>query len=244
MIVECPHCGSHLRTDSRALKGATTVRCGACLGEFDALEHIKLDSAVGMDPAGDPRVRKHSLEREDVEGGSASTPAVQQRRSVLSNPAPPTPRPRWAPLGGVLALAAVGIGGLHLARDQLASHPTGHALVSRWCAWVGCDVTPQQDYSAIRLLRRQIYAHPSRVDALVISLAMVNDAHFAQDFPVLRVRMTDQAGDVVARGEFAPAEYLDTFDTSVLMQPGRAVDVQLEVADPGDDAVSFDLEFH
>ncbi|MEM7377931.1 MAG: zinc-ribbon and DUF3426 domain-containing protein [Pseudomonadota bacterium] len=244
MIVECPHCASLLRTDSQALKGVPSVRCGACLGEFDALEHIKLDAAVGLDPAGDPRVRKHSIARGDADGAPASTPTVQQRRSVLSNPAPQAPRSRWTLLAAVVAVLAVCAVALHTARDQLAAHPTGHALASRWCAWVGCTLTPQQDYSAIRLLRRQIYAHPNRSDALVISLAMVNDAHFAQDFPVLRVRMTDQVGEVVARGEFAPAEYLDTFDTSVLMQPGRAVDVQLEVADPGADAVSFDLEFH
>lgn len=242
MIVECPHCKSLLRAESRGLNGASLVRCGACMGEFDALEHINVDADLDA-PAG--VVRKRSVaEPVRIESPDNQGPAVQQRQSVLAaTTAQSGPSRPWIAGCIALLLALLGVTFLHINRDALSTTSLGYALTSRWCDLAQCTVSTPNDYSAIRLLRRQIYAHPSREDALIISLAMVNDAHFAQDFPVLHVRMTDQAGDMVARGEFPPAEYLDTFDTSVLMQPGRAIDVQLEVADPGARAVAFDLEF-
>ncbi len=245
MIVECPHCKSLLRTDSRSLEGVESVQCGACLNTFDALEHIKLDAAVDPVTLEDASVVRQRTVFDGLppSGRSEHGAQVRQRRSTVAEHGPAESfwrRFAW-PLIAVLVAAVIAVG--HVSRDRLATTPLGHTMVNAWCGAVGCEISAIRDFSAIRLIRRQIYAHPSRDNALVVSLAMVNDAHFAQDFPVLLVRMTNRAGAAVAQGEFEPADYLDDFDTSVLMQPGRAVDVQLEVEDPGSDAVSFDLEF-
>ncbi len=244
MIVECPHCKSLLRTDSRAVERAGTVSCGACFNPFDALEHIRLDAALEGDGAPDvSRARQPTgFERTLKDASPSGEAPVQQRHSTLARNQRPK-RARRATIPLALGLLASVIAVVHVSRNQLASHPVGHAVASSWCAVVGCELTPAKDYSLIRLVRRQIQAHATRDDALVVSLAMVNDAHFAQDFPVLVVNMTDRAGKVIASGEFAPALYLDDFDDSVLMQPGRAVDVELAVEDPGTQAVSFDLAF-
>lgn len=236
-----------MRTDSRELRGVSRVRCGACLSEFDALEHIKLEDTLGIDQASLSHLRKPIVQDGSDVVESTATPHIRQRRSVLADAG--TERAKRPRLGSRILVTAVvvvalGFVALHSARNHLVENHPGFTLASWWCDKVGCDVETPTDYSTIRLLRRTIYAHPDREEALIISLAMVNDAHFAMDFPVLHVRMTDRDGDVVARGEFAPEDYLDTFDTSVIMQPGRAVDVQLEVTDPGSEAVSFDLEFH
>ena len=80
MIVECPYCQSQMRVESRALEGVPRVRCGACLGEFDALEHIKLDAALGIGDAGDSKVRKHAVPESEPTSSTGEMPHIQQRR--------------------------------------------------------------------------------------------------------------------------------------------------------------------
>jgi hypothetical protein len=72
---------------------------------------------------------------------------------------------------------------------------------------------------------------------------IVNGANFSQPFPVLLVSMSDIHGKVVAERYFRPAEYLPENSDSRGMQPGKAVPVSLEVMDPGQNALAFELDF-
>ena len=89
-----------------------------------------------------------------------------------------------------------------------------------------------------------MHTHPTRSGILVLSLTFVNLAPRKQAFPELEVTLTDASNQPVARRRLQPAEYL---------RPGADVDaglatdvylpVLLELGDPGEQAVGFEIRF-
>ena len=99
---------------------------------------------------------------------------------------------------------------------------------------------PQQ----IQLVSRDMHTHPTRSGILVLSLTFVNLAQRSQVFPELEITLMDTANKPVAQRQFHPVDYLrpgaDTRD-------GLAADVYLpvllELGDPGELAVGFEIRF-
>ena len=72
---------------------------------------------------------------------------------------------------------------------------------------------------------------------------MLNRAPRAQPYPLLRVTLEDRFGAKVARREFTPAEYLPGHVApQTLLAPGARADADLSLADPGSQAVGFELD--
>ena len=89
-----------------------------------------------------------------------------------------------------------------------------------------------------------VRSHPELADALIVDAVIVNDAVFAQPFPVLELRFTTINGTLVARRGFKPEEYLAGELAGVtLMEPKTPVRLALEITDPGGDAVNYFLSF-
>ena len=56
--------------------------------------------------------------------------------------------------------------------------------------------------------------------------------------------LSDVQGQPVTENKFKPQDYLPKgTHPGGLMQPGQPVDVKLELADPGENAVNFQFEF-
>lgn len=129
-------------------------------------------------------------------------------------------------------------------RDELIRNPlTGDWLRSS-CALLACRLplvaAPQQ----LHLLASNVQAHPSVAGALMISASVRNDATFAQPYPVLTITLSDAQGQRIAMRRLQPHEYLD--DEATLQRglaPGAVAVLLLEVEDPGDKAVGFELGF-
>lgn len=179
---------------------------------------------------------------------AAPKPAEHRHVSVLAQQS--SRAGRSAPLRSrslvtVLLLLALSLLALDAIRS-VANTPELQAELRRlWCGVVDCasDNTASRDFSQLQIIRRKIYAHPNADGVLVISLAMVNRHAQPLAYPTLQVRMTDRGGEVIARGRFAPRDYVNNYDTTMSIASERVVDVVLKVADPGDAAQSFDLEF-
>ena len=159
----------------------------------------------------------------------------------------PTPRKtsgrqRWWVIGSVLLVVLVAGQWGYASRDQLLESPGVRQVVASVCLVAGCELEPLRSLEQIELLRRSVYTHPNIEDALIISLAMVNNANFEQAFPALLIRMADVRGQVVAQRDFTPEEYLESGNIG-MMPPGSPVTVTLEIHDPGNDALTFELEF-
>jgi hypothetical protein len=78
---------------------------------------------------------------------------------------------------------------------------------------------------------------------LRLRASVVNRAARGQPYPLLRVTLEDRFGGKVARRDFAPAEYLPGRSAPPgLMAPGARADADLSLADPGSQAVGFELD--
>ena len=78
----------------------------------------------------------------------------------------------------------------------------------------------------------------------MITAVIVNQAAFAQRFPVLQISFTNLVGDVIMARRFSPAEYLNTGSENIDdMQPGLPIQITLEVVDPGPTATAYEFSF-
>ena len=150
---------------------------------------------------------------------------------------------RWWLIGSVVLLLAVATQWVYANRSEIMASPQLQPLMNHLCKHMGCTLDPLRDLDKIELLRRSVYSHPNIDKALIISLAVINNADFSQPFPVLRIRMADVRGQIVAQRDFEPENYLDGTSAGQQMAPGSPVTVTLEIHDPGNDALTFELEF-
>ena len=89
-----------------------------------------------------------------------------------------------------------------------------------------------------------MHSHPTRSGILILSLTFVNLAQSPQVFPILEITLLDASNQPIALRRFQPAEYLRPGADS---KPGLAADVflpvLLELGDPGEQAVGFEIQF-
>lgn len=129
-------------------------------------------------------------------------------------------------------------------RNRLAADPQLRPWMESYCAVLRCDLPLRRDVSKIAILDREVRDHPQIKDALLVSATIVNDAPFAQGYPVFEISFSDMSGTAISVRRFEPDEYLsDNIDTAQGFQPGEKTRLTLEVLDPGKQAVSFQLDF-
>jgi hypothetical protein len=101
-----------------------------------------------------------------------------------------------------------------------------------------------KDPAKIQLVSRDMHTHPTRSGILVLSLTFVNLAQRNQVFPELEVTLLDATNQPVARRRLQPTDYLRP---GADLATGLAADVYLpvllELGDPGEQAVGFEIRF-
>lgn len=165
---------------------------------------------------------------------------------------PTTELPRAKPsLAGFLATSVAGLvlvvlltaQVLYFMRQDLQADPLYRPYLIQLCGLVGCEVAAPRDLGQILVSSRHVVSHPRYKGALMLDATLVNKAPFAQAYPKLLLRFSDQQGEPHAERVFTPAEYLqgplvdpDNFVSEVPVQ------VRLELLDPGPAAVRYDLD--
>lgn len=128
-------------------------------------------------------------------------------------------------------------------RDLLARQEALRPWMEKLCAVADCTLPPRRDLSAIDLIDRRVQSHPRYEGALLISATLVNRANFTQPYPVVEVVLDDLNGQHIASRRFKPKEYL-VENPGDGFRPGAEAHLLLEVADPGQDAMSFEFNFY
>ncbi len=129
-------------------------------------------------------------------------------------------------------------------REQLLENPTINAWVNQ-----GGDLQPGQnellkDPQQIQLISRDMHTHPTHSGILVLSLTFVNLAQSNQAFPDLEVTLLDITNQPVARRRLQPGDYLRPgVDTETGLAADVYLPVLLELGDPGEQAVGFEIRF-
>lgn len=122
--------------------------------------------------------------------------------------------------------------------------PSATPYIEMFCEKVSCHYSGPLDKKKIQLLSRDVRVHPKEKNALLISAAMINNAHFAQPYPNIKIRLSDISGNVVAERIFTAKTYMgNATNPFSLMKSKIPVHIKFEVVDPGKDAVNFEFDF-
>lgn len=126
--------------------------------------------------------------------------------------------------------------------DDWARDPAWRGVYAPLCRVLGCELPVLRDRSKLTTRNLAVRTHPEIPDMLVVNAVIVNQAEFAQPFPVLELRFTTVRGILVAGRRFEPEEYLAGEAEGMDRIPPRTpVQVELTIEDPGPDAVNYFL---
>jgi len=115
-------------------------------------------------------------------------------------------------------------------------------LSSTVCPILGCPLPTTVDMDKILSTDLIIRSHPYTEDALLVDAVIINTAEFDQPFPPLTLAFEDLQGSAVAKRTFITKEYLLGELAGLTQMPSKQpVKIELEIVDPGKDAVSFRL---
>lgn len=144
----------------------------------------------------------------------------------------------------VLALIGLPVQVLWFQYDAWVRDLAYRPIYETICELADCVLPPMQDVSKIVSKKSFIRAHPERDEARIVDVLMVNNAEFAQPYPLIELVATNMQGQLVAGRRFKPAEYLQG-DASAddLLAPRTPVHVSLEIQDPAEQALNFEIHF-
>ena len=168
----------------------------------------------------------------------------------LQQPAPivsvdEKPVSSWWLRGALLLLVLTLAAGLYAYREResLQHNQSVRPALETLCSVIGCTLAEPVDLGSLQVLKRSVFSHPKLNDVLVINIGFVNQASFNQRFPVLEIRLTDRNGGLVVKNSFEPSDYLDNWQPGDVLDTGKRLDISLNVKDPGNKAMSFELDF-
>lgn len=184
-------------------------------------------------------------------------PAVQSRKSSIHDaiaaiePEPlevdwePTPnwkkRLLWPTLVFVaLLLLAVQVAWLEFHRlSRIEPYRSLYAIA---CQHLNCTLPDLVDRSKIQTSNLIVRSHPEVEGALMVDVILQNNAPFEQSFPSLLLTFANLRNEPVASRRLTPDEYLGGelagIDVMPIKQP---IHIGLEIADPGSEAVSYNI---
>lgn len=121
-------------------------------------------------------------------------------------------------------------------------------LLNSTLVWIGVIEPPVKsifrDLDQVHLVSRELKSHPFKADTLQLTATIVNRARKSQPYPGLDVILLDSEGETVSQFRFSPADYLaEGTATESGMTPEAYLPLVLELRDPGNQAVGFELNF-
>lgn len=149
----------------------------------------------------------------------------------------------WASLALV---AAIMLAGQYLWQElERYAQVASVRPVYEWaCNLTGCELPVYNDIDAIQSSNLSVRSHPEVDNALSVSVEFRNAASFAQRFPVMVLSFNSASNSVIALREFAPDDYLPpALRSRTLLPPQTPVQINLELMDPGEDAINYTLAF-
>ena len=244
MFTRCPQCKTvHQLTAATLSHSRGLVQCGQCNRAFSALSFLfdEWPSGQAHGPAKEPGAVPPILRpatKTDATADSISS-AGNEPDKAKSNPK----RMAWRLAMALLILLTIANAAWTF-RAPLQKSPT-------MSAWIkpADGLQPEQegllkDPAQIQLVSRDMHTHPTRSGILVLSLTFVNLAQHKQEFPEMEITLLDTTNQPVARRRFQPTDYLRP---GADIKSGLAADVYLpvllELGDPGEQAVGFEIRF-
>jgi len=245
MYTRCVACHTvHPVNAALLAQGAGKYRCGKCNKLNNALESLFdtwPDAGAAAPTAGSVPELGLSL---DLEAAKQDAIFANEQTDELTGSARnrSVPRAVWASLAAVvLVITAFNL--VHFFRQPLMEN----SQVQRGLVKVGLQEeaveTEIPDLDMIELVSSEMRSHPNQLGALRLNATITNRARVMQAYPSLEVVLLDSLGQPLASRIFEPSEYLaQGADTARGMAPDAYLPLVLNLADPGQQAVGFELK--
>jgi len=174
--------------------------------------------------------------------------SAQRWRSRVAEPEPePVAERGWHAAAwtaaSLLLVLALGAQLVHHYRQDLVRHPQLEQPLRSAYERLGVPLDPNWDLEALELRQWGNDADAASGGEMVVRASLTNRAPFAQPHPVLRLELEDRFGVTVATRDFEPADYLkNPSQAGRLLAPGSSSEAELQLADPGMEAVGYRLD--
>ncbi|MES2606073.1 MAG: DUF3426 domain-containing protein [Pseudomonadota bacterium] len=145
----------------------------------------------------------------------------------------------------VILLLALPVPWLYTHRDELSTHRRFSFMAPLVCNIVTCAPPVTGKTTTLYSQQLLVRTHPRFEDALEVSFVFHNDSTLSQPFPNLELAFSDVDNKLLANRLFMPQEYLPPELRQLGAMPASSsVQVMLEVADPGQNAVNYTVKLH
>ncbi len=221
MQTRCPQCQTLYRISKDDLAVASgQVICSTCLAQFDAYKTLDFED---------------SKQPDEISTEEKLQQLVQKRQKKS---------PKIALTISIILTLLIPLQLFFFNKDALAQNLTTRPLVLAVCKLLQCKVADYADTSKIEIISRKVHSHPLQKGALIITTTLMNAAPQKQPFPRILISMADVQGKTRAQRLFEPEEYLpETLFADQGMIPGIPLNIDLEIEDPGQNLVAFEIDF-
>lgn len=239
METSCKQCNARYRITDDQLKIAVgKVRCGECGVVFNALSSLKTYTDDG---------RATNMQQQSVSAEIAHDPNSELSLHEAMYGEGKGSLTHFSPLMwliGILLLLVLGIAqAIYYQRYELISNPRYQQQILHLCELVPCADSQFSSSRQIKLLERNVFTHPVKSTALMVTGSFVNKAPFAQKLPKLLVTLFDIQGNLIANRQFVSDEYLQSSNKPTTLQSDMPIQFRLEILDPGTEALTYEFEF-
>ena len=111
--------------------------------------------------------------------------------------------------------------------------PESRLALVKSCELIGCKVPWGRDDAAIRIEASDLIETPAKPGSILLTATIANRGGYAQDYPSLELKLTDNSNQVLISRVFAPSDYLGripSVDEALAANAELFVNVGIEVA--------------
>ena len=147
--------------------------------------------------------------------------------------------PAGTALAALLILAQV----VNHYRDELAASARFNRPLTALYGALGIRLFPHWDLRAYDVRQLGASGDAAGAGLITVRASIKNGASQAQPLPLLRVTLQDRFGNRIAARDVAPKAYLPSaMPASSFLSAGQRIDAQMGFADPGPNAVGFEID--
>ncbi len=158
----------------------------------------------------------------------------------------PTDSSRAATLAVIALLLTLIASGVFfwIRMPQLSQDPRFRNHYEMVCNLLGCRLPDYLNPARVEISNLVVRSHPQLENTLELTAVFRNAAQFPQPFPTIELTFSDLSNRSLMIFEFLPDEYLPQALRGMQLMPVNApVQITLDLADPGSNAVNYQMTF-
>ena len=229
-------------TETIEAEEAVELEATESLSELDAEEKVEVEPAdtTVISEDSSPEALSSENKIEAIDTTNVPDVILDELQAAKARHLKP-PSTRWA-VGSIVLMLVFVLQAVYFSRDSLAKNPTYRPILTSACDLLGCEINIEFDTRLIEIIGRDVRSHPTSKKALIAGTTIINNASYAQPFPLLTLTFSDITGTKLAQRRFTPREYLRSgADIAAGMPSETPIQVELHLVDPGKAAVNFEF---